>query len=161
MARGILQRHPLNVKELRGELSYNKKTGEFRWLKVRYPRKHKAGSYDSRGYLVIGFKGFEYKASRLAFLLVTGKWPNHYVDHIDGNPSNNRWSNLRDVMHHVNCRNKKRQWNNTSGQAGVQKHNDRELWIVMLASKYIGCFKSKKKAIELARRLRRDWRAKR
>lgn len=156
MAKGILRHLSLKADDLRRELAYNPKTGKFTWLKVKYPRKRQAGSKSGRHW-VIGFRGVEYKAHRLAFLLMTGKWPQHYVDHIDRNPLNNKWSNLRDVTHSVNCRNRKLQWNNTSGQAGVQKHNDRELWVVMLASKYVCCFKSKKKAVEMARRLRRDW----
>lgn len=41
------------------------------------------------------------------------------IDHIDGDATNNRISNLRVVEYEVNNRNKRLQRNNTSGRVGV------------------------------------------
>jgi hypothetical protein len=51
--------------------------------------------------------GKNYKAHRVIWLMVTGSFPNNEIDHIDGNPSNNSWNNLRDVTHIVNQQNRK------------------------------------------------------
>ena len=46
------------------------------------------------------------------------------IDHIDGNSSNNSFSNLRMVTYADNCRNKKKQINNSSGFSGVQERHE-------------------------------------
>lgn len=48
-------------------------------------------------------------AHRLAVYLMTGRWPdrNLFVDHIDGDRTNNKWSNLRVVNAVENARNRK------------------------------------------------------
>lgn len=63
-----------------------------------------------------------YKAHRVAWLLMTGEWPEHEIDHIDTNPTNNAWSNLRLANRSENCMNRNRQANNTSGYKGVSSH---------------------------------------
>jgi len=50
---------------------------------------------------------------------MTGEWPEKQIDHIDGNPLNNKWDNLRDVTSQENGRNKRILKNNTSGFTGV------------------------------------------
>jgi hypothetical protein len=47
---------------------------------------------------------------------------NYVVDHIDGNPFNNKISNLRVVSQAVNARNQKKSKLNTSGSTGVSLH---------------------------------------
>ena len=46
------------------------------------------------------------------------------IDHIDGNSSNNSFSNLRMVTYADNCRNKKKQINNSSWFSGVQERHE-------------------------------------
>ena len=58
-------------------------------------------------------------AHRVAWLLGTGAWPEHYIDHINGDPADNRLVNLRDVTHQVNMRNQKMRSTNKSGVTGV------------------------------------------
>ena len=64
--------------------------------------------------------GKNYVMARLIWLMMTGEWPKGEIDHIDGNPLNNRWDNLRDVSKTENLRNCKTSKNNTSGINGVQ-----------------------------------------
>lgn len=67
-------------------------------------------------------------AHRVAWLLTTGDWPNHQIDHIDGDRQNNRLVNLRDVTQTENQHNRKRQSDNTSGINGVCWHVRRQTW---------------------------------
>ena len=64
-----------------------------------------AGSYDSHGYIIIKIDRRAYKAHRLVFLWMTGVFPEHEVDHINGTHDDNRWSNLRDVPRKENQHN--------------------------------------------------------
>ncbi|WP_396622949.1 HNH endonuclease [Marinobacter sp. W-8] len=60
-----------------------------------------------------------YTTSRVIWLYMTGNWPENNVDHIDGDPTNNRWENLRDVPQAVNLKNKAVYKNNKSGITGI------------------------------------------
>lgn len=42
---------------------------------------------------------------RAAWFLMTGAWPEHQVDHRDGDRGNNKWSNLREATHSQNRQN--------------------------------------------------------
>lgn len=91
-------------------LSYSPATGAFIW-KVTSGRAvagRAAGHTCTRGYVHIWVKGKLYRAHRLAFLIMTGKWPTYGVDHINGTKNDNRWENLRDVPDAINIQNKHR-----------------------------------------------------
>lgn len=55
-------------------------------------------------YITVEISGARVRANRLAWLLMTGEWPRHVVDHIDHDRQNNSWRNLRDVTHRTNMR---------------------------------------------------------
>jgi hypothetical protein len=55
-------------------------------------------------------KYFVISSHRLAWYLHYGSLPNNSIDHIDGNRSNNKIDNLRDVTHQQN------QWNQTKAK---------------------------------------------
>jgi hypothetical protein len=60
-------------------------------------------------------------AHRLAWLYVHGVWPTHQIDHINGDHSDNRIANLRDVPPRLNKENlRKAQRNNRVGVLGVR-----------------------------------------
>ncbi len=85
------------LERIKSTLSYNRESGEFTWVQNRY-KSHigkRAGSLCAKGYLRITLFGKKYAAHRLAWLFVYGDFPEDQIDHIDGNRTNNRISNLR------------------------------------------------------------------
>jgi hypothetical protein len=91
-------------------LAYDPETGEFRWRVSRgsVAAGSVAGYLRVDGYLRVAVFNRRYLAHRLAFLLMTGQWPPEQIDHKDGDPSNNRWENLRAATHSENMHNQKR-----------------------------------------------------
>lgn len=74
------------------------------------------------------------------------------VDHINGNPLDNRKSNLRKVSHQENMFNKGDYSNNTSGIKGVNLNKD-GLWVARIQVRgkrlFLGSSKDKEKTIKL------------
>jgi hypothetical protein len=119
----------LTAERLREVLSYNPETGAFTWLVSTSNRIRVgdvAGSVRPDGYRKICVDGRQYLAHRLAYLYVTGEWPAEYLDHINGNPGDDRWANLRSATGTQNSANKRKQRNNTSGFKGVLRHAARK-----------------------------------
>jgi hypothetical protein len=122
-----MRRSPrLTHARLRELLHYEAKTGEFRWLK-RVSRPVKAGDVagmlHTDGYRRIRVKGRDYRAHHLAWLYMTGKWCPVFIDHRDGNPSNNRWDNLRRATPSQNGANRRMYRNNKCGLKGVVRNH--------------------------------------
>lgn len=59
----------------------------------------------STGYVQIKYKYKKYLAHRLAFLYMTGSFPEFEVDHRNGVRSDNRWMNLRESTRPENAHN--------------------------------------------------------
>ena len=159
---------PLTAGEVRQRLDYIPSTGAF-WWKERpgnawWNATHagkSAGSLSGSGYIYINVHRLPYRAHRLAWMWMTGKWPETEIDHIDGNPSNNAWRNLREASRNENSRNRHIQRNNSTGTRGVSYNNRRDQWIVRVMvnrhSHFGGWFHDLEGAMrvrnELARRL--------
>lgn len=67
-----------------------------------------AGTHHPDGCVHIGLNHTTWKAHRLAWLYVHGAMPTGVIDHINGNRSDNRIANLRDVTQSVNLQNMRR-----------------------------------------------------
>jgi len=78
----------------------------------------KTGTTNSTGRRQISINGKIYKEHRLIFLWHNG-WVPFEIDHIDGNPLNNKIENLRVATHSQNGANTARRADNTSGEKGV------------------------------------------
>ena len=61
-----------------------------------------------------------------------GAWPVNVIDHVNGNRSDNRIENLRDVSRSQNCHNKPTPANNKSGFKGVSWDNGRKKWLAQI-----------------------------
>lgn len=110
-------------------LSYDPETGEFRHRTGRGGRRSGdiAGTIDPNGYRLIFIDYFQWRASRLAWLLMTGAFPppGILIDHRDGNRANDVWANLRLATYAENARNRGPGRNNTTGKVGVHPIGDR------------------------------------
>jgi hypothetical protein len=89
----------LTAERLRELLEYDPQTGVFVWRLTSGKRKagRIAGAVERLGYIRIGVDRKLYRSSRLAWLYMTGSWPANCIDHIDRDPGNNRWGNLREA----------------------------------------------------------------
>ena len=138
------------MSKLRDALSYDPITGSFIWKNpIRAALKGRiAGCINGFGYRVIRVEGKDFYAHRLAWLYVTGKWPKTILDHIDGNPDNNAFVNLREATKAANGANRGKQANNTTGFKGVRKHFRK--WVAQITidgvNTYLGIFDSPEEA---------------
>lgn len=88
-----------------------------------------AGTLVSGGYIRVLIRNKSYAVHHIIWWLETGRWPKE-IDHIDRNPCNNVFSNLREVSRSENMLNKPLQSNNTSGVKGVHYCSWRGKWKV-------------------------------
>lgn len=80
------------------------------------------------GYLSGGIFGVLYAAHRVIWAMHHGKWPDDQIDHINGDRTDNRISNIRSVSQAENGKNMKRPSTNTSGVIGVTWDKQTEKW---------------------------------
>jgi len=71
-------------------------------------------------------------AHRAIMAMIDGRWPPAEVDHINGDPGDNRIENLRHANRAENCQNTGIRSNNTSGLRGVWFDNRRGKWTTMI-----------------------------
>lgn len=125
------------VEVIRSIISYDPATGNFIWLPrdIRPSAKSRitgklAGGLSNHGYLriPISFEGGRklFLGHVLAWVIMTGDWPDHPIDHKDGCRSNNKWSNLRKSNHSQNAANKKAA--KESGAKGCYFHKQSSRW---------------------------------
>lgn len=116
---------PIDVEYIKNSMCYDPLTGIF-------TRNHKAAKNRGKPFLekpdkytkyhVTLVKGRTVTATQIAWILMTGNLPINFIDHIDGNKSNNKWSNLREVTESENSRNQKLPSTNKTGVIGVFKN---------------------------------------
>jgi hypothetical protein len=98
----------LTAAQLRELFSYDPETGIFTRLKTTCwcaKAGMEVGSDDMHGYKTVRIGKASYKIHRLAWLYVHGEWPKGDVDHLNGQRSDNRIANLRDVPRQTNLQN--------------------------------------------------------
>ena len=155
-----------DIKHLRTLLSYDQETGLFTWrhrpvemFKLerifkwwnRVYEGQVAGGIDQQGYRKVNIEGKYVALHRLAWAFAHGSWPVGEIDHINGDKSDNRIANLRDVTRHQNSRNMPMQSNNTSGVTGVSMVRKSKKWRADIYDRgkqlHLGVFHTKAEAI--------------
>ena len=129
----------LTLRDIKKMVTYDPETGSFYygvlgksskygWQK-QYAGRKMATSSKNGDYCRTNFCGYSVKSHRLAWLLMTGKWPKGMVDHINGDRSDNRWENLRDANYSQNAINRRKlNSNNTSGARQVSWNKEAKKW---------------------------------
>lgn len=138
----------LTFERLRDVLSYCRYSGSFIWKvnKGNVRIGDVAGTTGKDRYVRIRIDRKRYFAHRLAWLYVNGKWPCFEIDHINRDPSDNSYTNLRDIPHHENKQNMVAQKGNRSGIKGITWDATNKVWKSRICLKgkdeFLGNFKS-------------------
>ena len=147
-------------------LNYDSKSGDLTWKtrdKRYFATANSSKSWNTRyankvaGYQepskrkIIRLLGSNYLVARIIWFMQRGNWPTNEIDHINGNPADNRLVNLRDVSHKENCKNQAMHCYNASGVTGVSWNKHNKCWVarihVLGKTKTIGYYKDKIDAI--------------
>lgn len=139
-------------------MSYDPATGQFVWLIGRRnhrPAGSEAGYRRKDGYIVLVIEGKHYLAHRIAWFYMTGRWPMADIDHKDGDPSNNCFSNLREANRSQNTANSRLSDANTSGFKGVSFNRRLGKWEAYITKnrrrRKLGYFTKKSEAVKVRR----------
>lgn len=97
--------------ELKQILNYNPITGIFTWIKTN---KEASSGKCAWGYKRLKIAGKTLKQHRLAWLYMTGHFPEEYIDHINGIKTDNRFCNLREATNTQNQHNRIKPSSNSS-----------------------------------------------
>jgi hypothetical protein len=149
----------LTLARLKELLTYHPQAGIFTWnrtLRGGGASLDKPAGHVSRfGYIVICIDQRKHYAHRLAILYTTGAHPAHNVDHIDGDRSNNKITNLRDVPQQVNQQNRRGACRRATGRSssllGVSWKKEHGKWGSHIAAangrqKFLGYFDTEQAA---------------
>jgi len=119
----------ITAQELHTALRYFPETGEFRVNDKHVATRPRCDLPDAgERYRWIRLKGKTYAAHRLAWLYMTGEWPNPMPDHKNRDGLDNRWDNLRQATSAQNNQNRGLASNNTSGRKGVSWSKSHGQW---------------------------------
>lgn len=104
-------------------LNYNPDTGVLTWKVTRNNRVKSgsvAGTVSKFGHRAVRVDRMYILEHRAAWAITYGEWPKLDIDHINGDPSNNKISNLRHVSRCVNLQNQSKPHKDSrSGVLGV------------------------------------------
>jgi hypothetical protein len=139
---------------LRQLLSYDPETGVLTWKSrpvdmfngdvricgswnTRYAGKPALHAVDKNGYRIGSLLSSPTKSHRIAWKMATGEDPKGQIDHVNGDRTDNRIINLRDVSQNDNQRNSGVRSDNKTGVAGVWRHPSGR-YRVFACGSYIG-----------------------
>ncbi|MFW5402706.1 HNH endonuclease [Yersinia sp. 1252 StPb PI] len=135
----------ITLERLKKILHYDSETGVFTW---KIYRRHNvgvgstAGSPSNKGYIQIKVDGVSYKAHRLAWFYVHGRWPVEQIDHINQIKGDNRICNLREATNSQNVQHQTIRSDNTSGYKGLSWHKLIGKWYATITVEGKNLYKS-------------------
>jgi hypothetical protein len=119
----------------------------------------KVGTINAAGYVVVNLHNKVYLVHRLIFWM-QHKYLPKYIDHIDGNRSNNQLHNLRAATNQQNICNAKLRKNSISGIKNVRWEERLKKWSVRFTvnykAKHIGVYSELEDAIQAANKARKE-----
>jgi hypothetical protein len=135
-----------------------------KWWNKKYAHQKVMGTV-SKGYTSVLWKGGVKKMHQIVWALHHGKMPNDQIDHINGDRSDNRISNLREATQQQNAMNRGADKKSTSKYVGVSWSNSHGKWVAQIQSgkknKRIGYFRTEIEAAEAYQKeaiaLRGEW----
>lgn len=143
----------LTAERLRNILTYDPSSGVFRWINGgRNIRRGQEAGATVNGYRVIQIDGRRHYGQRLAWLYTFGRWPTDEIDHINGDPSDNKLQNLRDVTRSANMHNQRHahKGNKWSQLLGAHWNSRQRAWTSSIRTNgrliYLGVFATDKDA---------------
>ena len=161
-----MKREDLTPEFLRNLLAYAPDTGGLTWLprdaemvasgkpseairwNNRYAGRPAFTALMNGGYLCGAVYKISLQAHVAAWVIHTGQWPDGEIDHINGDRSDNRLSNLRLADHQQNQANSPRRSTKSSKFKGVYRYGNRWKAFIGLNRKtrYLGTFKTEAEA---------------
>ena len=113
---------------------------------TRFAGKEALYCKNSRGYPKGRIWGKHYFAHRVIWAMARDAWPIDQIDHINGDPSDNRIANLRACTHAQNMQNQRIGRSNTSGLKGVSWSIAASKWKAKISNNkkvhYLGVFEN-------------------
>lgn len=136
----------LSAERVRALLIYLPETGAFYWRNRTGPvaAGTLAGTIAKVGYRILSVDRKFWYAHRLAWLYVYGQWPEHQIDHRNGNPLDNRIENLRDATQTENNANSRLRRKCTNRLKGITRSG--RYWVAQISvagqHKHLGSFRT-------------------
>lgn len=125
----------ISQNELKDLFSYDPLSGFLCWKNGRsnMVKGSRAGCVNKSGYMIITINSKSYRLSRVIWIFMFGSIPDgFYIDHINGNKTDNRLCNLRVVSNKQNQENRPAPRNTTSGYRGVNWHSSYKKWMARI-----------------------------
>ncbi len=105
--------------------------GHLYYRKIRKGHRSLAGGVANTGYWRVNIDGKKYQTHRLIYLMFYGRVP-EFVDHIDGDKTNNRIENLRAATRAQNQHNRRVRHDSVSGSKNVRWDKKAAKWRVVM-----------------------------
>lgn len=142
--------------------TYNPKSGDLVWKDGRRHAGRVAGcvaqTLQGNRYIKVKCDGRQYWAHRVIWEMQTGRPPAKWIDHINGDGTDNRWCNLREASPSENGYNRKVDVRNKVGVTGVHFDPKRDRYKVSITTDgvrhHLGSFKSLREAVRVSKEAR-------